>query len=377
MAQVRGFEYDAGHAAAEFGFDWHDWPTLSELKSLWQELPGGAVSTPFQTPEFLHAFSRNVAAQTCERFTVLGLHGEASDGPVMLLPLVWSRKGPFRIVSFPDFGLSDQNGPILSKRFASVSNGRMPDLVSSLTRQLPQCDVLKICKISATIEGCLNPLFTAAEATLHSQNFSLDADCLQHVGSSKKSVFKQARTKFRKLEREGVTLFEATNSQEREVICSALLEQRKQREDAAGDANTIGEGFRADFFKALAGLKSQTSPVVALALRKGEEIIAAVVLLVSGSNANGVLVSIGDPRWHRQSPGMVLFVKSMEWARDNGIRNFSLGAGLQGYKHRFGGALQDTRKLWVPMNFSGRTYLTALHAKKMAEAMLEKAGTKP
>ncbi|MCV0427007.1 MAG: GNAT family N-acetyltransferase, partial [Roseibium sp.] len=76
------------------------------------------------------------------------------------------------------------------------------------------------------------------------------------------------------------------------------------------------------------------------------------------------------------SPGMVLFVKSIEWAQENGIRNFSLGAGLQGYKHRFGGVLQDARKLWVPTNLGGRTYVTALHAKQLAESMLERSSTK-
>ncbi|MCV0428652.1 MAG: hypothetical protein K5905_24610, partial [Roseibium sp.] len=272
MARLRGYENNVGRFVADTGIDWYEWPTLSELKSLWRALPGGAVSTPFQTPEFVHAFSRNIASQICERFAVLGLRGKATQDPVMLLPLVWSRKGPFRIVSFPDFGLSDQNGPVLSKEFAAAPNLQMQNLVSNLTSVLPECDVLKICKIPSTIEGYSNPLFTATEATQHSQNFCMDAECLQHVGSSKKSVYKEARSKFRKLEREGVSLFEAKSAEEREAICSALLAQRKQREDAAGETNTIGEGYRADFFKALAGLNSKTSPVVALALRKGDEI---------------------------------------------------------------------------------------------------------
>jgi CelD/BcsL family acetyltransferase involved in cellulose biosynthesis len=352
---------------------WYEKPSLGQLKSLWSSLSGGPVSTPFQTPDFLHAFSEKIVAGTCERFAVFSLCDEVTREPVMLMPLIWYRKGPFRIVSSPDLGLSDQNGPVFGKRFADVFSALKQSLVPALLQSIPDCDVLKVCKIHPTISGVANPLFEVPEASHEGHSLYLDQGALEDaVTNSKKSVYKEARAKFRKLQREGVSLEEATSAQERKLICRILLEQRRKRLDDPDCPISLEDENREKFYQYLAGLNEDKGPLTALALKKGEEIVAAVVLLADGTSANGVLVSIGDPKWHRMSPGMVLFVKSIEWARENGIQNFSLGAGLHSYKTRFGAAMQETKRLLVPMNMRGRTFVTASHAKRLSQALYDK-----
>ncbi|MBO6890493.1 MAG: GNAT family N-acetyltransferase [Roseibium sp.] len=352
---------------------WHDQPTLGQLKSLWSGLSGGAVCTPFQSVEFVHAFFEKIAPVNCERVAIFALHDEVTREPVLLLPLVWYRKGPFRIVTTPDLGLADQNGPVFSKRLLESPGNIHDALVGALMQSLTDCDVLKICKIHPRISGIANPLFDAAEAYPEGQTLYLDADALAQVdGQSKKSVYKEARTKFRKLGREEVSLVEVEASQERQRVCAILLEQRRKRLEELGDPDPEDEDHRDRFYQYLATLSGENGPVTMLALQKGEEIVAAVVLLANGTSANGVLVSIGDPRWHRMSPGMVLFVKSMEWAREHNIQNFSLGAGLHSYKNRFGASMLETKRILIPTNMRGRTFVTALHAKKISQALYEK-----
>jgi CelD/BcsL family acetyltransferase involved in cellulose biosynthesis len=352
---------------------WYEKPSLGQLKSLWNSLAGGPVSTPFQTPEFLHAFTEKILPGACERFAVFSLCDEVTREPVMLMPLIWFRKGPFRIVSSLDLGLSDQNGPVFGKRCADVFSALKPALLPALLQSILDCDVLKVCKIHPTISGMANPFFEVPEASHEGHSLYLDHQALEDaVTSSKKSVYKEARAKFRKLQREGVTLVEAETAAERQLICRTLLEQRKKRIDAPNGLVSLEEENRENFYQYLAGLNEDKGPLTALALKKGEEIVAAVVLLAEGTSANGVLVSIGDPKWHRMSPGMVLFVKSIEWARENGIQNFSLGAGLHSYKNRFGAAMQETKRILVPMNMRGRTYVTAMHAKRRSQEIFEK-----
>lgn len=352
---------------------WLDRPTFGQLQSLWGGLSGGAVCTPFQSPEFVHAFLEKMVPVNCERAAVFTLYDEVTREPVLLLPLVWYRKGPFRVVTTPDLGLADQNGPVFCERLLEHSGKVQDVLVSTLMQSLTDCDVLKICKIHPKISGVANPLFEAPEAYHEGHSLFLDADALaQAAGQSKKSVYKEARTKFRKLEREGVALVEATTSRERERICAILLEQRRKRLEELGDHDPQDEANRDSFYQYLSGLSGEDGPVTTLALQKGEEIVAAVVLLANGTSANGVLVSIGDPKWHRMSPGMVLFVKSIEWAREHNIQNFSLGAGLHSYKNRFGASMLETKRILIPTNMRGRTFVTALHAKKISQALYEK-----
>ncbi|WP_305988044.1 GNAT family N-acetyltransferase [Roseibium sp. MMSF_3544] len=343
---------------------WHDDLSLNNLEVLFDALPGKPVLSPFQEPCFLHAFSQTVAKARCDRFSIASFHLAGDDRPLLLVPLVWYRKGPFRLVSLPDTGLSDQNGPVLSSEFENLPDALKANVLPMLVGSLPRCDLLKIANIAPTIGSIANPFYDAEQAVASNVALCLDRGMLDEVGSEpKKSVYKEADAKFRKLLRAGVEFVEAETAAQSEQICRVLLEQRRQRQ------NWTGDEVHDEFYRYLSGMTGSEGLVKAFALKNGEEVVAAAIVLANRACANGVLVSIGDPKWHRLSPGMVLFVKSIEWARQRDVARFSLGAGMYAYKNRFKAAPVVTKSVMVPKSKAGDLLVAAISARQSARQL--------
>lgn len=364
--------------SVQFKIARHTRPSFEQLKTLWTRLEGGAVASPFQMPMFLAAFHQHIAPSTCRRpLTLLSATPNGSEAPAALLPLVTVRRGPVKVVTMPDLGLADQNAPVLSRQLAKDPH-LAGEACDALLDAVGGGDILDIPKVSPLIGTTANPLFDGPETVEAGRTYHFDADGLAAMDApGGKSVFKEARSKFRKLQSQGVALLEVTDPAERRALLEALLEQREARFAALDRDNSIESGNRADFYKALSEADAEDCPFKMLALKKDEEVVASVVLMVHGESANGILVSIGDVAWHRLSPGIVLVVQSLKWARENGIRNFSFGTGLQDYKKRFGAQEMPTRRLLRPLTVKGRVFATALHAKLRAKSLLEQQEQTP
>lgn len=369
---------DGSGRAVQFQISRHARPSLKQLKTLWNSLEGGVVASPFQMPMFLAAFHQHIAPSTCRRpLTLLSATPNGGEAPAALLPLVTVRRGPVKVVTMPDLGLADQNAPVLSKRL--VEDPHLAGLAcEALLDAVGGGDILDIPKVGPLIGTAANPLFERSETVDVGWTYYFGEEGLAAIDASGgKSVFKEARSKFRKLQRQGVELLEVTDPEARQALLEALLAQRETRFAALDRDNSIETGNRADFYKAISAADAQDCPFKMLALKKGEEVVASVVLMVHGESANGILVSIGDVAWHRLSPGIVLVVQSLKWARENGIRNFSFGTGLQDYKKRFGAQELPTRRLLRPLTVKGRVFATALHAKLRAKSLLEQQEQTP
>lgn len=343
----------------------HERPSFALLEELWSSLAGGAVHSPFQSPVFLDAFQRHAELSNCEHLTVLSASQAKGEAPAMLLPVVTCRRGPFRVVTMPDLGLADQNAPVLSRALA----GR-PEVATDMARALLEAveggDILDIPKINALIGGLKNPLFDQRGATDTGWTYNYDGAALASVDmQSGKSVFKEARTKFRKLQGKGVDFVEVNTSAERRALLEHLLLQRSVRFGELGRANSIETDNRDNFYRYLADNTDPDNPFKLFALKTDTEVVAVAALMAHGDIANGVLISIGDASWHRLSPGIVLLVQTLRWARENKISNFSFGTGLQTYKQRFGAGRQPVRRLLRPLSLKGQAFVFASRVKAM------------
>ncbi|MCK7610593.1 GNAT family N-acetyltransferase [Roseibium sediminicola] len=357
---------------------WHERPDFAQLTALWDMLPGGAVSSPFQTPEFLDCFFRGLAPGTCETFGVLAAHRPGAAEPCVLLPLIHYSKGSVRFASCPDLGVSDQNAPVLSRSQAGDGEAMVLAMCSDMMWGIKGADVVDVKKVHGTIGTTPNPLFHLPEAMDESATLFFDADALAAVGqgSKKKGVYKKAGASFRKLEKEGVRLVEVTSPAARLDILDAMMAMREERFRTLGRANSLKQDNREGFYRSLAGHSGSGNPIRILALKTDEELVAAVVMLAKDRFVNGILTSIGSERWQRFSPGMVMLVQSVYWARDNGIRIYNFGTGLQAYKSRFGAVEQPTRRLLVPLTIKGRAAVMAFNAKRRISDILRNLGEK-
>ncbi|MEE4011070.1 GNAT family N-acetyltransferase [Roseibium sp. FZY0029] len=352
----------AGH---DLDVVWHEQPGADVLRSLWASLPGGAVCSAFQAPQFVECFFQEMAPAACDTFGVLAAYRAGLPDPLALLPLIRFRKGPVRIASTPDLGVADQNGPVLSKALTSEGEETVQAVLAAMIEAIPDADVVDIKKLHASIGSASNPFFLHPKASLESCSLSLDADALLAAGTgSGHGVYKKVRVNFRKLQGEGVQLVEATTPEERVKNLEALIVSKAERFKALGRLNSMKLDNREDFYRALAAQPGRENPFKVLALRCGDDIVAVVAMMVEDGFATLVLISIGPEQWHRFSPGMVALVHSIYWARDNNIRNYSFGTGLQDYKSRFGATEQSTRRLLLPLTVKGHAAITALKAKK-------------
>ncbi|EAV40463.1 hypothetical protein SIAM614_05326 [Stappia aggregata IAM 12614] len=344
---------------------WHEQPGADLLRSLWASLPGGAVCSAFQTRQFVECFFQEMAPAACDTFGVLAAYRAGLPDPFALLPLIRLRKGPVRIASTPDLGVADQNGPVLSKALASEGEETVQAVMAAMIDAIPDADVVDIKKLHASIGSAHNPFFLHPKASAESCTLYLDADALLAAGaSSGKGIYKKTSGTFRKLQNEGVQLVEATTPEERLQILEALMVCRAQRFKALGRANSLKQDNRENFYRALAAQAGGGNPLKVLALTSDGDIVAVVAMLVENGCATGILISIGPEQWHRFSPGIVVLVQSIYWARDNNIRIYSFGTGLQAYKSRFGAMEQSTRRLLLPLTVKGHAAITALKAKQ-------------
>ncbi|WP_422374948.1 GNAT family N-acetyltransferase [Roseibium sp.] len=346
-------------------------PTLPELEDLYASL-AAPVLTPFQTPQFLHALQETQckpgeAALSVIRFS----EAEGNGAPLMLLPLVRNRRGPLRVISLPDFGLADQNAPVISSA-VQAPRVSLSDAVDAYFSMQEDADLVDVNKLHPHVGKMDNPLYSQAGCVPESKTLTIDLQAgAGETDWRRKSVYKKARSKFRKLAELGVDVSEASTPEERLALFSALAAQRKKRFYQLGRVDSLQRAERTAFYRCLAGLQMADTPYTGLALKQGGDIVAAMVLLRAGDQATGVLVSIGDEQWHGYSPGMVLFAKAIDWAIDNGLRWFAFGTGEQDYKQRFGGCPQETRRLLKPLSARGRLFLRARDAHHTAQELFQ------
>lgn len=316
----------------------------------------------------------------CGQFSVLSISLFGSASPTLLLPLTTFSKGPFQVASIPDFGLSDQNGPVLSRDFfvelserksAEDYNVQRTAILSTLRSSIPNVDVLDIHNIHPQIDGLPNPLFDVAGSTPDgTTNFLEDANLQNTKLEPVRSVYKETTTKFRKLRERGVELVLAETTEDCISICNTILQQRLEKLKSLSHETEDTHEFQDAFYRRLASSDASDNPFKAMALRFEQEIIAAVALMATGKSITGVLVSMGGDKWHRFSPGMVLVAKSIESARENGYRSFCFGIGNQTYKKRFGGAELNRQRLVWSLSLKGKAYLAGIRTKKMSGDLL-------
>jgi len=343
-------------------------PTIDELRELYSSL-AAPVMTPFQTPEFLQAFQETHCKPGETVLSVIRFcEAEGNGAPVMLLPLVRYRRGPLRLIGTPDLGLADQNAPVYCTTASSIEE-KLPAAIEAYLAGLDDADLVDIKKLHHEVRGSVNPLYTQADAVPEGRTLWLDLQ--GEADWRRKSLYKKIRSKFRRLAAAGVEFTEAATPAERLDLLAALAAQRSERFRQLGREDSLQRSERTSFYQCLAAMDTATTPFSALALIRGREIVAAMVLIRTGDQATAVLVSIGETRWHGYSPGMVLFAKAIEWAALKGVRWFAFGTGEQDYKQRFGGRPCETRRLLKPLSARGRLFLRARDAHRTAQELLQ------
>ncbi|MBD8892885.1 GNAT family N-acetyltransferase [Roseibium litorale] len=275
----------------------------------------------------------------------------------MLLPIHIQRRGPLKVASFPDLGLADQGGPVIA-RATDLTDTEMDALWHSFKGSLTNVDLITFKNIVPVLGPQLNPLYRldCAEDDQTMLMLVMAEDGEQEVWR-RRPVFKEVRQKGKKLTAEGVTFTEARTADERAEVLAFIREQRRLRFQAMGRTNSLEFPGRIGFYQDIADLEYENRNAVFLSLRTETEIVAAIMAFVTPDMINGVLIGMGGEKWHRMSPGVVLFAQAIEWAKENGLKQFSFGTGMQGYKQRFGPQEVPLKRIYLPLTQIGSSLL--------------------
>ncbi|MBD1544860.1 GNAT family N-acetyltransferase [Roseibium aggregatum] len=350
---------------ANFFVTRHDQPTLAVLKDLWSSMPGGPVSTPFQSPHVLHAIQAERASSK-RIFSVFSIRRQDDTHPLMLVPLMTIDRGFCKVATMADLDVVDINAPVLAKE-QPIRKCEYDCIVDVILENLTDVDLFDAFNLPEKIGGLDNPFFHSSRMEKWKDVLALSLDGEQSRAQLKtKSVFKEAKRKGRKLAEQGVEFSEIKTATEREKALLSLMEYKRRHLRAAGITRDPWSEKQERFFKnVVAGDCDGTTQTVLLALKRHDETIAAALSFVSDSEFHGSLISMGDGSWHRYSPGSVLICKTIEWARERGIRQFYFGPGSHGYKKHFGAQAYPLGRILVPLTAKGHSYM-ALKALKRA-----------
>lgn len=348
----------------------HKAPDRATLEALWQSMPGGAISTPFQTPEILSAMQRHIMSTQGAGLRVLEIRDFATNLPVMLVPLCVYRRGPVRMGSIPDFGLVDQCAPVLAGD-AVLDDGLVELLWGFIREALADVDLVDIKKIPPRVAGVPNPLHGFSGSQLQDPVYALDLTAGEGPdGWRRKHVYKEARGKYRKFAAEGFSFVEAESEAERFRIMAELRRQRSQRFEEKHWHNTLEEEpAQLNYVDALLREDGPDRPVRLFALQDGEQVAGAICALARGKALSAMLISMGGEEWRRFSPGLVLFARLIDWAGENGYTELCFGSGVQFYKSRFGGAPWPVHAYARPLTTAGNAYLALRRLKAVAKRL--------
>ncbi len=372
MIQVEPKKPSDPDLGGSFAVTRYDQPTLAVLKDLWSSMPGGPVSTPFQSPHVLHAIQTTRAGFPEPTFSVFSIRRQDDTRPLMLVPLMTVERGFFKVATMADLDVVDVNAPVLAGD-RPIHPGEYDGIVDAILENLTDVDLFDAFNLPEKIGGLDNPFFRSSRMEKQTDVLALSLDGEQNIAQLKsKSVFKEARRKGRKLTEQGVEFSEIRTEAEREKALLSLMEYKRRRLQETGITRDPWSEKQERFFKnALNSYSDDYAQTTLLALRRNDEIVAVALAFVSDREFHGSLISMGEEHWYKYSPGSVLICRIIEWALERGIRQFYFGPGSHGYKKHFGAQTYSLGRILVPVTAKGRSYMALRTLKRIKDELFQ------
>ena len=149
---------------------------IEDVEAKWRDLEQNALSTPFQTYEWLSCWQRHVGAARRSQPLIVLIFDR--DGRlVALLPFSLRGWGPVQILSWLGASLSDYNAPVMSRDFIlSFGPGEFERFWRNLVLALPlhplRSTVIKLSRMPERFGGVRNPFmdlpdFACTESAYH------------------------------------------------------------------------------------------------------------------------------------------------------------------------------------------------------------------
>ena len=297
-------------------------------------------ATAFQKSDWFVSWAIHFAGPQAAEWLVMEV--QDSDGaPLMLLPFErrTTPEGLIRL-AFVDLGAADYTGPVVAEGF-SPDRRQMQQIWDQVCRHLPRADVIHLQKMPERIGDVLNPLMLLDDV----RPMGLNAWCVPLASSFAEWIKEALDPKFaskmferqRKLGKRGKLTFSvATNAEERRLAFETMRRQRARRcaDLARNDILQVPGG--AEFYAQLLESDEGESLAAIAILCVDDEIIATGYGLVANETFHMIFPTLEPDRWRNYSPGIQMFLKTIEWCIERGLRNFDFTIGAESFKKDFG-----------------------------------------
>lgn len=314
--------------------------SLDEAVALWRQLQADGRSSVFQRVEAFEAWAQTIApAHGAEWFVAAVLDG-TTHAPLMLLPLTRVRHGGLTFIEAADLGVCDFNGPVAAMRF-QPSLCEMKAIWAEIRGLLPAADILRLTKMPDEIGGLPNPLLQLRAAhKIKLSNFKTPLQTDEQPWSFlslPEKLRADLSARMRKLSKRGTVEFRvAETSAEANRYFDAMVSQRAARCSAMGRSNILDCPAHQRFYRRLLTLGSVAGLGCIQALLLDGEVIATGYGLLGQQGFAMIFPTFRAEGLRNYSPGMLLFVESMQWASRKGLAYYDFTIGGEEFKLTLG-----------------------------------------
>ena len=347
-------------------------------------------STPFQHPQWYDAWYRAFAGAEGVR-PLIAIVTDASTGePAALLPLIRRQQEKIATIEFADLNLTDYNAPILGSaapRDARAARALWQSLLSALRGMQDAADLIRLRKMPIDLDGKPNPLalLEAAGACVLNGNLVTtgeDYDAWRYT--LEKTQRKELERSWRVFTRDPAASFAiVTDTNEALRILSTTEVQQGARMQSLGVNYILGDEACAAFYRNLVRDGVGTGYALVSALTVGEEVVATLLGIRTGSRYVMVRISNAGEKWSNCSPGRLIIERTMAALHRDGVREFDFSVGNYDYKRRFGVMPLPLIDISAALSWRGRPFalrdraVLALRNHPQLDARLRRAFGKP
>ena len=314
--------------------------SLSEVQADWQQLIDAPCNTPYQTFEWIAAWTET-EGETHDVDVVVAV-GRIRGKTVVLLPLGLHKSAGIKTLSFLGSDFGNQNTGFWDPSFyADATSEQVWSLLTAACRDT-EADLVSLQNIPETWSGQPHPLLLAASTSSPSPIFTRqlpqDFEALfkdTHSKSSRKNLLRKQR---HLQSADGYRVVKAQTLEDIEYGFEAFLDQRAKRAAAAGIPNAFSKPAARNFLSRLLGLpangRPERQPVMDLWFLEAGGAIRATYLCVEYS---GTIYAYSNSVAHDDmlpnSPGLVLIKEIIDYAcLSPDLHVLDLGLGEERYK---------------------------------------------
>jgi CelD/BcsL family acetyltransferase involved in cellulose biosynthesis len=235
------------------------------------------------------------------------------------------------------------------------------DLLAALKRIPGGADLVRLRKMPVDLDGRPNPLALLDGANPCSLNGNVvttgdDFDAYRY--SLERTVRKELERSWRVFTRNPAATFKiAADRIEALWILATMEVQQGTRMQHLGLNFVLNEETCAAFYRNLVGENLRSGYAVLSALTVGDEVVATLLGIRSGSRYVMVRISNAGEKWSNCSPGRLIIERTMAALHKDGVRSFDFSIGNYAYKRRFGVAPLPLADITAALSWRGMPYV--------------------